>query len=56
MIKSFDKLRTNGNGLSSFVVSLSNALLSRVKGHERKQRVEGFLRGNANPSAQADHR
>ena len=34
--KSFDKLRTNGNLLIPFVVSLSN--------HERNQLVQRFLR------------
>ncbi|NOU23320.1 MAG: hypothetical protein HOO93_16345, partial [Methyloglobulus sp.] len=35
LIKSFDRLRTNGNELISFVVSLSN--------HEQNQLVQRFL-------------
>ncbi len=35
LIKSFDKLRMNGNALIPFVVSLSN--------HERNQFVQRFL-------------
>ena len=40
--KYFDKLRTNGKLLIPFVVSLSNALLSKVEGHERNQLVQRF--------------
>jgi uncharacterized membrane protein (UPF0127 family) len=40
--KSFDRLRTNGKQLISFVVSLSNALLSVVEGHIANQPVQGF--------------
>ncbi|WP_205780635.1 hypothetical protein, partial [Methylocaldum sp. 14B] len=52
LIKSFDRLRTNGNVLIPFVVSpstrlrtgLSNALLSLSKGHERNPLVQSFLK------------
>ncbi len=44
LIMSFDKLRTNGNRLIPFVVSLSNALLSEVEGHERNQLVQRLLK------------
>jgi len=40
--KSFDRLRTNDKLLIPFVVSLSNALLSEVEGHERNQLVQRF--------------
>jgi|GEM_PF-5574340 len=51
LVKSFDRLRTNGNGWIPFVVSVSNALLSEVegpvlslsKGHERNPLVQSFL-------------
>ena len=51
LIKSFDKallsavegLRTNGKVLIPFVVSLSNALLSEVEGHEWDQLALSFL-------------
>ena len=54
LIKSFDRLRTNGNVLIPFVVSpsarlrtgLSNALLSLSKGHERSPLVQNFLKAN----------
>jgi outer membrane protein, heavy metal efflux system len=42
--KSFDKLRTNGMGLIPFVVSRSNALLSKVEGRERNQLVQRLLK------------
>ncbi len=41
--KSFDKLRTNGKELIPFMVSLSNALLSEVEGHEWTQLAQSFL-------------
>ncbi|HEY9146231.1 MAG TPA: hypothetical protein VIN36_06060, partial [Thiobacillus sp.] len=40
--KSFDRLRTNGEELIPFVVSLLNALLSKVEGHERNQLIQHF--------------
>ncbi|CAG7857279.1 hypothetical protein MCAMS1_02047 [biofilm metagenome] len=43
LIKSFDRLRTNGKGLIPFVVSLSNALLNEVEGHRRNPLVQSFL-------------
>jgi hypothetical protein len=42
-IQSFDKLKTNAKELIPFVVSLSNALLSEIEGHEWNQLVQGFL-------------
>jgi hypothetical protein len=36
-------LRTNGKELIPFVVSLSNALLSEVEGHEWNQLAQSFL-------------
>jgi hypothetical protein len=35
LIKSFDRLRADGNLLISFVASLSIPLLSKAEGHER---------------------
>ena len=42
--KSFDRLRTNGKLLIPFVVSLSNALLSEVEGHEWNQLFRDYLK------------
>ena len=51
LIKSSDKLGTDGKQLISFVLSLSNRLCPAVSEYERKQLAQSFLKPSGFASA-----